>query len=195
MIWERIGEVVLAGVLITAAIFDLRGGKVYNAVTYPAILAGVAFGAAAGAAAGNWKGGIEDHILGFGFGFGVLLVAFLLGGMGGGDVKLMGAVGAFLGWPGVLHALFYSFLVGVVVGLIMMVWQGRTLAVLKRLAVAVRLLPIPGIKMDEAIPADSLRVPFAFAVCIGRRHRTAEGGGATGLPGWAEEFALETRRL
>jgi Flp pilus assembly protein protease CpaA len=32
--------------------------------------------------------------------------------MGGGDVKLMAAVGATLGWPGVLHAVFYSFAVG-----------------------------------------------------------------------------------
>jgi prepilin peptidase CpaA len=167
VIWERIGEVVLAGVLIAAAVFDLRGGNVYNWLTYPAILVGLAFGAAAGAATGDLKGGVQDHLLGFGFGFGVLLVAFLLGGTHGGDVKLMGAVGAFLGWPGVLHAIFYSFLVGVVVGLIMMVWQGQTLAVLKRLAVAIRLLPIPSMKMDEAVPVDTLQVPFAFAVCVG----------------------------
>jgi hypothetical protein len=29
-------------------------------------------------------------------------------------------------------------------------------------------------KMDEAIPADSLRVPFAFAVCVGTLWWVAE---------------------
>ena len=38
------------------------------------------------------------HALGgFGVGFGVLLVLWLIGGGGGGDVKLMGALGAWLG--------------------------------------------------------------------------------------------------
>ena len=35
-------------------------------------------------------------------GLAVFLPFFALGGMGGGDVKLMAAVGAWLGWPAIL---------------------------------------------------------------------------------------------
>jgi len=167
VIWHWASWAVLAGILVAAAVFDLRRGTVYNWLTYPAIVAGLIFGAIAGWADGDLKAGLTDHLLGFGFGFGVLAIAYFLGGMGGGDVKLMGAVGAFLGWPGVLHAMFYSFLVGVAVGLIWMVWRGRTRAVVRRLAVAVRVLPLLGMKIDEAVPSDAQRVPFAFAVCVG----------------------------
>ena len=45
---------------------------------------------------GGWDGFL--HALGgFAVGFGVLLVLWLIGGGGGGDVKLMGALGAWLG--------------------------------------------------------------------------------------------------
>src|SRR3989338_8349849 len=45
-------------------------------------------------------------------------------GMGGGDVKLLAMIGAFLGWPSVPVALFFASLTGSVVGLIFMFWKG-----------------------------------------------------------------------
>jgi prepilin peptidase CpaA len=174
MIWEYVAWAVLAAVLVAAAVSDLRRGAVYNWLTYPAILAGLALGALQGAAAGDTAAGFVDHVVGFGFGFGVLLVAYLLGGMGGGDVKLMGAVGALAGWPAALHAVFYSFLVGAAVGLVMVVWQGRVRVVLRRLWMAVRILPLPTATLDEATGTPTLRVPFGFAVCVGTLWYLAE---------------------
>lgn len=174
MIGPWVSELVLAGVLVAAAFQDVRAGKVYNWLTYPAIVVGLGLGALVGGAEGYAWGGLTNHLAGFGFGFGVLFVAFVLGGMGGGDVKLMAAVGAFLGWPGALDALFYSFLVGAAIGLVAVVWKGRVRDMLRRLAVAVRLLPVPGVKMDEAVPSESLRVPFGLAVCIGTLWHVAE---------------------
>jgi prepilin peptidase CpaA len=174
MNWEVFSWIVLAVVLVLAAVCDLRWGSVYNWLTYPAIVVGLALGAAAGAAAGDWKDGLTNHVLGFGFAFGVLFVAYLMGGMGGGDVKLMAAVGAILGWPGALHAVFYSFLVGAAVGLVMMVWRGQTWSALRRLWLAIRILPLPTARMDEAVPTSTFRVPFGFAVCLGTLWYVAE---------------------
>ena len=176
MIWEYVAWAVLAVVLVAAAGFDLRWGTVYNWLTYPAILAGLALGALQGSAAGDTAAGLTDHILGFGFGFGILLVAYLLGGMGGGDVKLMGAVGALLGWQdwAALHAVFYSFLVGAALGLILVVWRGRVRILLRRLWMAIRILPLPTATLDEAAGTPTLRVPFGFAVCVGTLWYLAE---------------------
>jgi len=174
VIWQWLSWTVLALVLIAAAICDLRRGSVYNWLTYPAVVVGLALGVAAGVAEGSWREGFFNHSLGFGFGFGVLFVAYLLGGMGGGDVKLMAAVGAFLGWPGALHAVFYSFLVGAALGLVIVIWRGQIRTALRRLWMAMRILPLPSATMDEAVPTSTFRVPFGFAVCVGTLWYLAE---------------------
>jgi len=52
-------------------------------------------------------------------------------GMGGGDIKLLAMIGAFIGWQGVLFTIMASSFAGTVVGLIMMIQQrkGMKLAV------------------------------------------------------------------
>jgi len=172
VIWNAIAVGVLAVVLMAAAVSDLARGKVFNWLTYPAIAVGLALGAAAGAAEGSAWDGLSDRVLGFGFGFGVMFAAYLLGGMGGGDVKLMGAVGALVGWNGVaeyaaLHAVFYSFLAAAATGLILIVWRGQVRTVLRKLALAVRILPLRGATLEEAAGPETFRVPFGFAVCLG----------------------------
>ncbi len=69
-----------------------------------------------------------DSLIGILVGGGSLyVVAFLYAaathreGLGGGDIKLMAMVGAFLGWRGALFAIFFGSLVGSVVGVIAMI--------------------------------------------------------------------------
>ena len=45
-------------------------------------------------------------------------------GMGGGDIKLLAMIGAFLGWPSIPITLFFASLVGSVVGLACMLLTG-----------------------------------------------------------------------
>ena len=171
MVWHWISVGVLAVVLVAAAVCDLARGKVFNWLTYPAIVVGLGLAALRGLDGDAWEG-LTDGLLGFGFGFGVLFVAYLVGGMGGGDVKLMGAVGALVGWNGLadyaaLHAVLYSFMTAAAVGLVLMIWRGQTRTVLRKMFLAVRILPLPRATVEEAVGGDTFRVPFGLAVCLG----------------------------
>jgi len=121
-------DALLVATLLVSAITDLCTGKIYNRLTYPA-LALAAVGSLAGigprplsAAAGMLVGG------------GLLYLMFALGWMGGGDVKLMAAVGAITGYPLVLHALFYSIFLGGVLAALILIWRGELVGVLSDIA-------------------------------------------------------------
>src|SRR5439155_23943172 len=75
--------IVLLAVLVTAAT-DLWKYKVYNALTLPLLACGLIYHTIAGGTAG-----LVGRLLGAGFGFAVLFLFFLLGGLGAGDVKVL----------------------------------------------------------------------------------------------------------
>lgn len=71
--------------------------------------------------------GIKNSIIGIFLGGGLLYLVALIsrGGMGGGDIKLMAMVGAFLGWKAVLLTIFIGSLSGSIVGIFLMVFKGK----------------------------------------------------------------------
>jgi len=148
--------------LALCAYWDLRYRKIPNWATLPAIVLGLGMNAMQH----GW-GGIKASGLGLLVGFGALLVLFLLSWMGGGDVKLMAAVGALKGFPFVLSALFYSLVVGVVIGVVMLIWKRKTLKTFKNLFMVVgsrvtKLVPKQDIDRQEA-----QKIPFGVAIIIG----------------------------
>jgi prepilin peptidase CpaA len=83
-----------------AAVSDVRVGKLPNKLTVSAFAAALLFHLINGAVTGGWQGagsGVLFSLAGFSVGFGILLVLWLIGSGGGGDVKFMGALGAWLG--------------------------------------------------------------------------------------------------
>ena len=157
----------LAIVLLVAAVTDLRSGKVYNWLTYPAIVIALAVHTLAGGLAGDDKAiGLAGSLGGLAVGFLPLFVAWRAGGIGGGDAKLMGTVGALAGWRFALAAMFYGFIVAAVMAFIVMIAKRITWRTIKRVVRFGLLLLTPSKPADPAT-ADSPKIPFGLALCTG----------------------------
>lgn len=78
---------------IAAAIWDIRIKKIPNKLTLPVFGLGIVYQLAF-----NGFAGLADGGLGFALGFGLLFVLWMVGGGGGGDVKLMGGLAMWLGF-------------------------------------------------------------------------------------------------
>jgi prepilin peptidase CpaA len=88
----------VAAFALVCLILDVRTGKIPNWLTVPTLGAGLIVHPIIGATVGDgWLAGLKFSALGFATGFALLLVLWLLGGSGGGDVKMMSALGSWLG--------------------------------------------------------------------------------------------------
>jgi leader peptidase (prepilin peptidase) / N-methyltransferase len=117
---------VFLSALIVVTFIDIKHQIIPDVISLPGIVVG--FGASFLI---SFPGPI-DSIIGIIAGGGTLfLVAFgyylITGreGMGGGDVKLLAMIGAFLGWRGVIVAIFAGSFVGAFVGIICMLIKGK----------------------------------------------------------------------
>jgi len=145
-------QMVIAVALGAVAIFeDLRSRNIPNWIPIAALVAGLAWNVAAH----GWHGAVSS-LLGAVAGFLVFLIFYLLGGMGGGDIKLMGGFGAVIGIQHVLAAAFAAALCGALIAVAVI--GGRALRKWRR-----------GSSSTEARPAEpeSESIPYAPAIAAG----------------------------
>lgn len=94
-------------IAVIAAVWDLRWRRIPNVLTIPAVVSGIALhGVQSG------RGGLVSSLWGMAIGGGVLLVFYVLGGMGAGDVKLMAGIGALVGARLILPVLVFMGVAG-----------------------------------------------------------------------------------
>ena len=158
----------MAALVVAAAAVDLRSGKVPNWLTYPAILLGLAGHALAGGLRGEGgQLGLTGAAAGLAVGFVPLLVCWLAGGIGGGDVKLMAAIGALGGWEFAIGAMLYGFIAAALMAAAVMIRRRVVRRTLRRIFHTMVLLITPGAKPADPTGAESPRSPFAVALCLG----------------------------
>jgi prepilin peptidase CpaA len=97
---------------VAAVIDDLRRRQIANWIPLAACAGGLGWHMGQH----GWKGGLHAFG-GAAAGFAVFLIFYLLGGMGGGDVKLMAGFGALLGAGRLLEAALWTAGVGGVIAL------------------------------------------------------------------------------
>ena len=93
----------------SAAVFDMRSKRIPNKLTLPFFGAGLLYQLAFhGLGEGVSKPGLIGAAAAFAAGFGMLWVLWMIGGGGGGDVKLMGALSVWIGFKATVMVLFLS---------------------------------------------------------------------------------------
>jgi prepilin peptidase CpaA len=105
---------------LALAFIDVCKFKIYNVLIYPLLLAGLIYHGMVGGTPS-----LVNSLLGTLVGFGIFLPFYALGGVGGGDVKLMAAVGAWLGLPLTFAVFLASSLLAGLYALILVVGYGR----------------------------------------------------------------------
>jgi prepilin peptidase CpaA len=163
-------SVPLVAVLL-AATTDLRSFKIYNAISLPLLATGLAYHGLVGG-----QGALLGSLLGALFGFGVLVVLYVVGGMGAGDVKLLAAVGAWLGLPQTFYVFIASCLAAGVYALFLVCWYqtgGETLGNLKIIWHRLRVLGRhiareDGVEAAVSLPGRRGRlIPFGAMIALG----------------------------
>jgi prepilin peptidase CpaA len=126
--------IILFLILAIAATTDILYRKIPNAVTIPTVIFGLVFH--------TYLSGINGFLFSAGgtfLGLGLLLIFYIMGMMGAGDVKLMGAIGSILGPSGVFKAFLFTAIAGGVYAIIVMAAKGQLMPFLKRIVLSLKL--------------------------------------------------------
>jgi prepilin peptidase CpaA len=159
-LWVAAPVVILVAVATRA---DVRSRKIPNLLTGPALLLGVvAHGVLGGPAeAGN-------AVVGALVAGALLFPGWMFRFMGAGDVKLMAAVGAWLGYPASLLAALVSLVAGGVLAVAVAVRKGvLTQAFRNTAGLAGALLARSKGSSSPPLVTTGVRFPFAPAVLVG----------------------------
>jgi prepilin peptidase CpaA len=153
-------------VLATAgAVMDVRSGRIPNWLTVGGLMSGLLLSFCLQ----RWSG-LETAAGGALVSGGIFFVLFMIGGLGAGDVKLMAAVGA---WVGMAHAFEVLLVTAISGGILAGCWvvvhkqigsTMRNISELIRFHLATGLRPHPDLNLRSA---PSIRLPYGPAIAIG----------------------------
>lgn len=156
--------IMVVGLLVLLAIYsDLRWRKIPNCLTLPAIALGFLLNFL-----GNSWNGLVFAFFGLLVGMGLLMLPYLFGGMGGGDVKFLGALGAMLGSYAVLNVFLYTTLVGGVIAIVVAIANKSFVEMLKKVWLLLKCIfllraPLAGAGLFKK----SLAIPYGLAIGTG----------------------------
>ena len=157
--------ILLISILIVSAVIDIRVKKIPNLITFPTMVLGLVYYGET-----NGWDGLLFSLGGLALGMGIFFILYMMGGMGAGDVKLMGAVGAIVGSKGVLLTALFSAIVGGVYALIVLLFNieylkdliKRSFITIKSLVFTKQFILIPAAK-----PEEKPKLCYGVAIAIG----------------------------
>jgi Flp pilus assembly protein protease CpaA len=164
-------------IAVAAAGSDISTRRIPNILTYPAVLIGLALNGALPLvlskfelhAAEVWLGasGSLDCVQGFGLCAAIGVVSFMARGLGGGDVKLLAAVGALMGFQASIAILGNTLLIAAVLGIANWAFRGGLMTRLQSLASAVYFSVVFKSNMRSVYAFKATEGPFALSLLLG----------------------------
>ena len=159
--------ILLPIILIAASWIDLKEQRIPNFLTFSALIIGVSLQLLLH----GWEG-LTYSLGGMAIGFLILIPFYIKGGMGAGDVKLMAAAGAFLGFKGALLAVGLTLFAGSIMGVFLLVVLGGVKSAMQRYYTTLKqLLYTQNINISYIPPpsdeAAAVKFPYASAICVG----------------------------
>lgn len=113
---DQILLLIISIVAMTVIITDYRSQRIPNGITYPTMVFAVIYHFLM-----SGQSGMLSSLGGLMLGISLLLIPYLMGGIGAGDVKFLGALGALTGPSGVFYIALYAALAGGVYAIIFMI--------------------------------------------------------------------------
>lgn len=158
-----ITSVIMYAMVLVAGFTDIRWGKVPNVLTVPCALLGIALNAL-----DSGLSGIGSSLAGIAIGLAIWFIMPVIGKpLGGGDVKLLAAVGALRGPVFVLYVMVLSMLWGGVLAVGLAASRRKLLATCKQLGQWMYGRALLGMSGAIETAAVGLKVPFAAAIALG----------------------------
>lgn len=157
-------DYILLVIILLALVFDLRERRIPNLlIVLGLISAGVYHGYTAKIAGLIYCGqGLLTGIL-------LLLIPFLMGGMGAGDVKLLGVIGAIKGYLFAISTFLWMALWGGIIAILLLIYQRKLWKTFSRLGRGLMMTAIGAMPLSQAISKQefSLYYPYALAIALG----------------------------
>jgi prepilin peptidase CpaA len=148
-------QIALIILVAAAAWSDFRTRRIPNWMTVP----GAAAGLILHVVQSGIYGGLQSAA-GIALGMAIFIGFYAAGGMGAGDVKLFGAVGAFAGPQAMVTIFVFTGLLGGIVGIALAVYRGRLHETLERTGELLRMRTMPS-------GPDALRLPYGAVIAGG----------------------------
>jgi len=126
--WPALIYFLLLCALLAVSVIDLDHRIIPDSISLPGIIAG--FAASFLLPEISWTQSLAGIFAGGGILYAVAMGYYLLtgnDGMGGGDIKLLAMIGAFVGWKGVAFTIFTASLLGTLIGVSIMLIAGKNL--------------------------------------------------------------------
>ncbi len=148
-----------------AAATDCATRRVPNALTFGAAAVAIAFGGAT-----EGVNGVGWSVAGWMVGVLLFLPLFALRAMGGGDIKLLAAFGAWVGPALVCWVAIYGAIAGGLMAVPLVLWRGRLRATIVNIWGIVTWWRLSGPKPHPVVTLDNpdaARMPYALPIALG----------------------------